>query len=116
LPGEEHDLDIYIEAKKGKGHLKDYLSLIQRQQPTILTVNLYFLSSGVQYSQHTELSYDYTKHFWHRIAEQSSQGFVAMPAAIYKGIAQYWTAPWLPPIPPALAGGAGRTIEARPVF
>lgn len=119
LPGEEHDLDIYIEAKKGmeyKGDFKNYVSLIRRRQPMILTVNLYFVSGGVRYSQHTELSYDYKEQFWHRIAEQSLQGFVAMPAAIYKGIPQYWTAPWLPPIPPALGGGAGRTIEARPVF
>lgn len=120
LPGEEHHLEMFVELSKGVrvgSEFDKYATLVEHQQPIVLTINLYFSSNGIQYSQHTVLSYDYKEKFWHTAAEQSLQGFVAMPAAIYKGAPQYWTAPWLPPIPSTVAADAVyHSINASPVF
>lgn len=101
------DLHFRIEmASKTLGGLAPVFKLIEQKKPVVVTVNLYFLSDGLQYSQQTIQSYDYRINKWELDGDQVLNGFVAMPFGVRNKIPQYVTAPWLPPLSPAMTANA----------
>ncbi len=80
-----------------------YFALLDRKQPVIATLLLYFTVNSVQFSQREVFSYDYIEQKWDIAMEQQVEGFVSWPVGVVNGVPRYWQAPWLPSPPAGVA-------------
>jgi hypothetical protein len=101
-PQQTHTYVATIRPKDSKTP-DPYLSLIKRKQPIEATLLLYFTVNGTQFSQREVYMYNYDDQKWQVEMEQQVKGFVSWPVGVFKGVPQYWAAPWLPPVPPGAA-------------
>lgn len=90
-------------APKHKNAPDPYLALLERKQPIVATLLLYFTVNSVQFSQREVFSYDYVERKWDIAMEQQVEGFVSWPVGVVNGVPQYWQAPWLPSPPTGAA-------------